>query len=187
MAKDQNKTYEEYQEELVQILGILNKYNEDILNEVEPLITEEEYTKFQERYEYLNEKVSLPEEEEEVETKISWINKVNPFVFIIGIVSIVASNYWLSTIIGSTILAKILNSLPEEELVKKTIMLYSIISTLIYPVSLLLFNTVFLFIFRKPENKKMFRIFYFILVGLVLIVLTINLVIAIKAVMGAFA
>lgn len=185
MINDKTKTYEEYQEELVKILEVLNKYNEDILNEVEPAITEEEYNELQERYMLLSEKISIPEEEPEIETRTSWINKVHPLVFIIGVVSIVATNYWLTTVVGSAILQKMLASL--EEFTEDKVTTYAIISALIYPVAIILFDTIFLFVFRRPESKKMYRIFYFIVLALVVIIAAINVIMVMKAVKGTFA
>lgn len=167
----------------------INNYNEQLLRDEVPSMSDEEYQELQNVYEILESKLGLSlteqiEEEIEVEKaqnekskKSDWLNHINHLYYISGIVAMLFTNFWFLVFIGLEIINKFIDNNWLTTLTKTADIWKLVGINTIYPVLVLIAMSLIWLTFigehkNKKENKRLFLIVYIIFV-IYLIVMTI--------------
>ena len=201
------ENYEEALKRKEEVLNIINSYSIALLNETELPCSEEEIALLQEEYSMLDEYVELTNTEKEAMDKndkkvykeevledgtinkvevISFWDKVNPLIFIYGLIALIGSLWFSIQGIGIQLINLFTNIAVKFEWNLSTWtdnqvnwLLAGIVS--IYPILFVLFSFIVArFICRKKETKK---VAYITLAGHFLVA-AINLVIIIVRILG---
>ena len=201
------ENYEEALKRKEEVLNIINSYSIALLNETELPCSEEEIALLQEEYSMLDEYVELTNTEKEAMNKndkkvykeevledgtinkvevISFWDKVNPLIFIYGLIALIGSLWFSIQGIGIQLINLFTNIAVKFEWNLSTWtdnqvnwLLAGIVS--IYPILFVLFSFIVArFICRKKETKK---VAYITLAGHFLVA-AINLVIIVVRILG---
>ncbi len=166
-----------------EVFNKINNYNEQLLTDGTPSISDEEYQELQDVYEMLESKLGLSlteeiekkhemeheKEEAKKPKKLEWLNRINHFYYLSGIIAMLFTNFWFLVFMGIKIINKFIEndkitSITEKADVWKLVGINTIYPLIILAVMSLIWLTFIGNHKNKKENKRLYLIVYIIFV-----------------------
>lgn len=187
------KTYEEALARKKEVLALINAYNEAILNDLPPTLSDEEIDALQEEYQVLNdlviEKVDEDHDEfiteekfldegivvEEKVRKRSFLDEVNPLIYVYMIIVFLFSSWFILSGIGFDLLTWTFSwgnqtVAQYQEYAKILIWLRVLAPFIVFPLALIGLNFIVRLFFRKKQEERKLFWWYILVHGIFVLI-----------------